>query len=302
MKLIASALLVACLINVASAQAQAPSATLKKLAETGEIGLGVREQTVPFSYLDDKQQFTGYSVDLCKAVVEDIKRKAGLPQLKIRYVPVTPATRIPLLANGTIDLECASTTNNAARQKQVAFSNTIFLTASTFASKKAKNIKTVEDLKGRPVTSTSGSSNLVGLNEANVARNLGIRVIPSKDITESFLLLSTDRADAFVMDDVVLVGLIASARDRDQYVISSDALAPPEPYGLAMRKDDIEFKKAIDEALKTFFASPAGSANYKKWFEQAIPPNGLTLNFPMSAALAKAYRNPTDSIDPAAYK
>jgi glutamate/aspartate transport system substrate-binding protein len=301
-KSIALLLLAECLLQATTASAQTPSSTLKKLADTQEISLGVREQTVPFAYLDADQQFVGYSVDICKGVVEELRKRPGLEGLKIKYVPVAAATRIPLLANGTIDLECASTTNNAARQKQVAFSDTIFLTSSTFVSKKAKNLKTTDDLKGRVVTSTSGTSNLVDLNEANVKRSLGMRVVPTKDVTEGFLMVSMDRADAFAMDDVVLVGLIANTRDADQYVISSDAFAPPEPYALAMRKDDIEFKKVVDDALTRFFGSPAGPSNYSKWFEQPIPPNGIVLKFPMGAALRRAYQSPTDSIDPATYK
>lgn len=275
--------------------------TLKKLTETGVIVIGVRDQSVPFSYMDDNQNPIGYSVDICMKVVDAIKAKLKLPQLKVKYQPATPATRIPLMANGTMDLECSTATNNAARQKQVAFSHTIFLTANTFAAKKESGIRTLEDLKGKTVAAPAGSSNLTQLNELNSARGLGMHITTAKDMGEGFLMLQTDRVAALVSDDILLASFIANSRDPKAYEISADRIAPPEPYALMMRKDDPEFKALVDDAVAKFFATPAAMDNYSRWFLRPIPPKGININMPMSSGLKKAYAKPTDSIDPAAY-
>ncbi|PMQ11575.1 Glutamate/aspartate periplasmic-binding protein [Pseudomonas sp. AD21] len=301
MKLLLASILAASTLLTGKVLAE-PNSTIAKIRELGEINLGVREQTVPFSYLDDRQEYVGYSVDICKAVVDHIKRELALPTLKVNMRPVSAATRIPLLANGTIDLECASTTNNADRQKQVAFSNTIFLTSSYFASKRSNNLTEISDLKGKIITSASGTSNLVSLLTANKSMHLEARIVPAKDVSESFLMLSTGRVDAYVMDDIVLAGQIATAPQPEDFIISKDTLSPPEPYGLVMRKGDTEFKKIVDEALVAYFSSDQAVTNYKKWFEQPIPPNGVNLNFAMGQNLKNAYAHPTDSIDPSAYK
>lgn len=292
-------------MSVAQTGAQPPTAplsgTLKKLADTGTIALGVRENQVPFAYVDDSQNVIGFTVDICKALVESLKADAGVKTLKVELKPVTAQTRLALLGNGTIDMDCASVTNNAARQKQVAFSNTFFLTATAFAAKKASNLKSIADLKGKTVVAVPGSNHMVILNELNLKQNLNLRIVNAKDQPEAFLMLATDRAAALVSDDVLLASAIASAKDPGDYVISPDTLAPPEPYGLVMRRDDPEFKAAVDKALSAYLASPAAKANYDKWFVQPIAPRGLRMNFPMSPALRKAYAKPTDSIDPAAY-
>lgn len=303
--IVGAALLTAFSMSVAQTGAQAPAAplsgTLKKLADTGTIALGVRENQVPFAYVDDSQNVIGFTVDICKALVESLKADAGIKTLKIELKPVTAQTRLALLGNGTIDMDCASVTNNAARQKQVAFSNTFFLTATAFAAKKASNLKSIADLKGKTVVAVPGSNHMVILNELNLKQNLNLRIVNAKDQPEAFLMLATDRAAALVSDDVLLASAIASAKDPGDYVISPDTLAPPEPYGLVMRRDDPEFKAAVDKALSAYLASPAAKANYDKWFVQPIAPRGLRMNFPMSPALRKAYAKPTDSIDPAAY-
>ena len=285
----------------AHAAAAPLTGTLKKMADTGTLALGVRENQVPFAYTDDNQNVIGFTVDICKALVDSLKADAGVQTLKVDYKPVTAQTRLALLGNGTIDMDCASVTNNAARQKQVAFSNTFFLTATAFAVKKDSKLKSIADLKGKTVVAVPGSNHMVILNELNVKQGLGMRIVSAKDQPEAFLMLSTDRAAALVSDDVLLASSIASAKNPADYLISPDTLAPPEPYGLVMRRDDPEFKAAVDKALSAYFASPAARANYDKWFVQPIPPRGLRMNFPMSPALQKAYAKPTDSIDPASY-
>jgi glutamate/aspartate transport system substrate-binding protein len=206
------------------------------------------------------------------------------------------------MANGTVDLECGSTTNNAERQKQVWFTNTHFLTASRFVSKKASNINSINDLKGKSVVSTSGTTNIKQLNEANTARNLGINIIPAKDHAEAFLMVETDRAVAFVMDDILLASLVAGSKDPAAYVISTDAFSKPEPYGIMVRKDDVPFKKAVDAATAALYQGGEGEKLYNKWFMHKIPPKGLTLNVPMGAELKHEFAKPSDSPDPDSYK
>ena len=277
------------------------SGTLKKIKETGSITLGFRESSVPFSYLDDKQQPVGFAMDICYKIVDAVKKELKLDKLDVKLNPVTSATRIPLMANGTIDLECGSTTNNAERQKQVWFTNTHFLTASRYVTKKASNINKIDDLKGKSIVSTSGTTNIKQATEANAAKNLGMTIMPAKDHAEAFLIVETDRAVAFVMDDVLLASLVAASKTPDAYKISDDAFSLPEPYGIMLRKDDAGFKKVADDATSALYKSPEGAAIYAKWFTQPIPPRGLNLSVPMSPQMKKQFANPSDSPDPAAY-
>ena len=195
------------------ANAQELTGTLKNIKDTGAITLGFRDSSIPFSYLDDNQKPVGFAMDICYKIVDAVKKELKLDKLEVKLNPVTSATRIPLMANGTVDLECGSTTNNAERQKQVSFTNTHFLTASRFVSKKSSNINSIDDLKGKSVVSTSGTTNIKQLTEANAARNLGINIIPAKDHAEAFLMVETDRAVAFVMDDILLASLVAGSKD-----------------------------------------------------------------------------------------
>ena len=204
--------------------------TLKKIKDTGAITIGFRDSSVPFSYLDDNQKPVGFAMDICYKIVDAVKKELKIDKLEVKLNPVTSATRIPLIANGTVDLECGSTTNNADRQKQVAFTNTHFLTASRFVSKKASKLDKIDDLKGKSVVSTSGTTNIKQLTEANAARNLGINVIAAKDHAEAFLMVETDRAVAFVMDDILLASLAAGLegsrrlRDLQGCVLEAGAL------------------------------------------------------------------------------
>src|ERR1700727_2673467 len=221
-------------LSAGPAMAQELTGTLKNIKDTGAITLGYRDSSIPFSYLDDNQKPVGYAMDICYKIVDAVKKELKLDKLEVKLNPVTSATRIPLMANGTVDLECGSTTNNAERQKQVSFTNTHFLTASRFVSKKANNIKSIDDLKGKSVVSTSGTTNIKQLNEANAARNLGINIIPAKDHAEAFLMVETDRAVAFVMDDILLASLVAGSKDPSAYVMSTDAFSKPESFGIML--------------------------------------------------------------------
>src|ERR1700693_5485520 len=271
------------------ANAEELTGTLKNIKETGAITLGFRDSSIPFSYLDDNQKPVGYAMDICYKIVDAVKKELKLAKLEVKLNPVTSSTRIPLMANGTVDLECGSTTNNAERQKQVWFTNTHFLTASRFVSKKASNIKSIDDLKGKSVVSTSGTTNIKQLNEANAARKLGINIIQAKDHAEAFLMVETDRAVAFVMDDILLASFVTGSKTPDTYVISTDAFSKPEPCGIMLRKDDPAFKKVADDATAALYQSAEVQSLYDKWFMQKITPKGLNLNVPIGAELKREF-------------
>jgi glutamate/aspartate transport system substrate-binding protein len=283
-----------------SAAAQDLAGTLKKIKETGTVTLGHRESSVPFSYYDDKQQVVGYAMDLCHRIVEAVKAELKLPKLEVQLNPVTSATRIPLIANGTVDLECGSTTNNLEREKQVAFTITHFVTANRFVSKKSANLKTVEDLRGKTITSTSGTTNIKQITEIGAQKGLNLNILAAKDHAEAFLMVETGRAAAFVMDDILLYSLVAGSKSPGMYVISSDALSV-EPYGIMLRREDPAFKKVVDEAMVATYRSGAINSIYEQWFLKPIPPKGINLNVPMSDRFKKVIASPTDSGDPAVY-
>jgi glutamate/aspartate transport system substrate-binding protein len=284
------------------ANSQELTGTLKKVKETGTITIGYRDSSIPFSYLDDNQKPIGFAIDICLGIVDAVKKELKLDQLRVEFNPVTSSTRIPLLSNGTVDLECGSTTNNPERLKQVAFTNTHFLTATRFVSKKASNLNSIDDLKGKSVVSSAGTTNIKQLTEANAARNLGINIIPAKEHAESFLMVETDRAVAVVLDDILLASFVAGSKDPDAYVMSKDAFSKPEPYGIMLRKDDPAFKKVVDAATAALYQSADGLKLYDKWFMQKIPPKGLNLNTPIGAELKRVFSNPSDSPDPDFYK
>ena len=289
-------------IFTAPANAEELTGTLKKIKETGAITIGYRDSSIPFSYLDDNQKPIGFAIDICHGIVDAVKKELKLDKLTVEFNPVTSSTRIPLLANGTIDMECGSTTNNPERQKQVWFTNTHFLTASRYVTKKSGKINAIDDLKGKSVASTSGTTNIKQLTEANAARSLGLNIIPAKEHAESFLMVETDRAVAAVLDDILLASFVAGSKDPGAYVISKDAFSKPEPYGIMLRKDDPDFKKVADAATAALYQSADGPKLYDKWFMQKIPPKGLNLNAPISAELKQEFAKPSDSPDPDSYK
>ena len=295
-------LAVAAAFCAGTAHAEDLTGTLKSIKDSGTITLGYRESSIPFSYLDDNQKPIGFAMDICYKIVDAVKKELKLDKLEVKLEPVTSSNRIPLLANGTIDLECGSTTNNAEREKQVAFTNTHFLTASRYVFKKSSNIASIDGLKGKSVVSTAGTTNIKQLTEANAARSLGANIIPAKDHAEAFLMVETDRAVAFVMDDILLASLVAGSKDPSLYVISKDAFSTPEPYGIMLRRDDPAFKKVVDAATAALYTSPEGQKLYEKWFVSKIPPKGLNLNTPMSPELKAEFAKPSDSPDPASYK
>jgi glutamate/aspartate transport system substrate-binding protein len=283
------------------AAAQELTGTLKKVKDSGTITLGHRDTSIPFSYYDDKQQVVGYAMDLCMRIVDAVKTELKLQKLDVKLNPVTSATRIPLMANGTIDLECGSTTNNLERQKQVSFTITHFVTANRYVAKKASNINKLEDLKGKTVVSTSGTTNIKWVTEENAKRNLGLNIVAAKDHAEAFLMVDTGRAAAFFMDDILLYSLVATSKNPGDWVIGSEAYTI-EPYGIMLRREDPAFKKVVDNAMAQTFKSGAINGIYEKWFLKPIPPKGVNLNVPMSTQFKSVIANPTDSGDPAVYK
>jgi len=281
--------------------AAAQEGTLKKIKDSGSITIGHRDASIPLSYLDDKGQPIGYAMDLCHRVVDAVKAELKMPKIEVKYQLVTSANRIPLMANGTIDLECGSTTNNAERQQQVWFTMTHFVTANKFVSKKSAKLHKLEDLKGKTVASTAGTTNIKQLTQLNADKGLNISIVSANGHPEAFQMVESGRAAAFVMDDILLYGLVANSKNPKEFEISKDALSV-EPYGIMVRKDDVAFKKVVDAAMTKIYKSGEGAKIYAKWFTRPIPPRNINLNVPMSASLKKVMANPTDSPDPNVYK
>ena len=291
-------LLVAALacVGIAAIQpavAQDLTGTLKKIKETKTLVIGYRESSVPFSYLDNNQKPIGYSMDLCAKVADAVKADLKIPDLKVELQPVTSANRIPLLQNGTIDMECGSTTNSVKRQEQVAFGNTTFVTGVKIIVKKSSGIKSLSDLDGQPIATTSGTTSVQLVKESEKGSKLNFKEIYGKDHAESFLLLDNDRAKAFIMDDILIAGLVANSKTPDEYMFLPEVLRT-EPYGIMLRKDDHPFKAVVDKTLNGIMKSGEINKVYAKWFQSPIPPNQKNLNFPMTPELKAAIASPND--------
>ena len=299
LKLIILAATTLCVANHA-AIAQQQTGTLGKIRRTGIITIGHRESSIPFSYYDKDEKVVGYAVDLCYLIADAVKANLGLAKLEVKLVPITPALRIPSILSEKIDLACDTMTNNLERQKVVTFSSTYFVAANRFVSKVAAHLRTLDDLKGKTVVSTIASTNLKQISELNEQRHLGLTILAAKDNFEAFRVLETDRAAAVVMDDILLYGLVANSSAPADYIVSEDALSV-EPYGILLRRDDPAFKKVVDDALAAIFRNSGIDKIYAKWFLSSIPPNGINLNVPMSAALKRVIAKPTDSGDPEMY-
>jgi glutamate/aspartate transport system substrate-binding protein len=276
------------------------SATLRKIKETGVITIGFRDKSIPFSFLDKQQRPIGYSIELCERVAAAVKSRLKLPVLEIMYRPVTAANRMAFVANDIVDIECGSTSNTVERQKEVAFSITTFVSASSLMSRKANNYQSLAELKGRTVVSTAGTTTVRALQETSRAQDLDLRIIPAKDHADAFGMVESDRAAAFAMDEVLLMGLVATAARPGDFVVHKSDL-PQEPYGMVLRKRDPEFKRVVDEALVELFRSGEIYQIYRKWFQTPLP-NRIDLQMPMSAALRRVISAPTDSGDPADYR
>ncbi len=268
--------------------------TLDKIKSSGTIVLGYRDSSVPFSYIADQPgQPVGYAHDLQLKAVEAVKTKLNMPDLKVRYNLVTSQNRIPLVSNGTVDLECGSTTNNLERQQQVAFSNNMFVVGTRLLTDKASGIKDFTDLKGKTVVTTAGTTSERLLKEYNDKEKLGMNIISAKDHGEAFLMLQNGRAQAFMMDDVLLAGARAKSADPAKWEIVGKPMSY-ENYGCMMRKGDAEFKKVVDDTFAEVFKSGEVNQMYNKWFDSPIPPKNMNMNFPMSEEMKAIIAHPND--------
>jgi glutamate/aspartate transport system substrate-binding protein len=284
----------ACWIALAApASAQEPGGTLKRIKDSGAISLGHRESSIPFSYYDDRQQVVGYSHEIMLRAVEAVRQELKLPRLETKLTPVTSQNRITLVQNGTVDLECGSTTNNLDRQRQVAFSNTIFVVGTRLLTRKDSGVRDFPDLAGKNVVTTAGTTSERLLRRMNDEKRMGMNVIAARDHGEAFLTLQSGRAVAFMMDDALLAGEMAKARKREDWHIVGTPQSR-EAYGCMMRKDDPAFKKVVDAAIARLMSSGEAEKLYRKWFESPIPPRGLTLGLPLGEEMKALFRSPND--------
>lgn len=299
-KLLNSAALLLLALGAATAWAE-PGGTLKKIKDSGVITVAYRESSIPFSYLDDKTQPVGYAEEICAHVVDEVKKELKLPQLKVEHQAVTSANRIPLVQNGTVDIECGSTVNNAERQPQVAFSVTTFVVNSRFLARTSDKLKTIADLKGKTVVVTTGANTNKRVRDLSNQMNLGLNVVFGKDFSDSMLLLTSGRASAFFEDDILLTGLAAMQPNPADYALSTDSFSA-DPYALMLRRDDPEFKKLVDDTIVGLYRSGEINGIYSRWFIKPIPPRNIALNFPMSRAFERVVARPTDSFNPDDYR
>ena len=274
-------------------QAEELTGTLKKIKETGVITMGHRESSVPFSYYDLQQNIIGYSQDYSNKIVEAVKKQLDMPNLKVRFVPITSQNRIPLLQNGTYDFECGSTTNNVDRQQQVDFSNTLFIVGTRLLTHKDSGIKDFDDLKGKNVAVTAGTTSEMLLNKMNDEKKLGISIISTKDHGDSFRTVESGRAVAFFIDDALLAGERAKAKKPAEWVIVGTPQSF-EAYGCMVRKGDAPFKKLADDAIAELQLNGEAEKSYTRWFKQPIPPKGMNMDVDMSDEMKTLFKAPND--------
>ena len=277
--------------QIAAAENLGP--TLQRIKDAGTINIGHREASVPLSYLDDNQKPIGFSLELCDRVVAKVRDKLGMPGLKVAYQAVNSSNRIPLVKNGTVDIECGSTANTIPRQSEVSFSLIFYAPQFKWIALKSSGIKTTDDLKGKAVVVTQGTNTAQFVAKLNTDKNLGMKILQGNDHAESFLLVQTGRASAFMEDDILLAGLKATAQAPDEFAFLSDSF-PSDPYGLVLSKDDPGFKAIVDDTLRETMKSGDYDKLYVKWFESPIPPKNINLNFPQSDKLKELVKNPSD--------
>jgi glutamate/aspartate transport system substrate-binding protein len=289
--LLGAALLVATMqLNTACAQS---NGTLAKIRESGSITMGTRDSSGALAYTLGSGKYAGFHFDVCTKVIADIQAELGLPRLEVKYQPVTSQNRISLVQNGTVDLECGSTTNNAARQKDVAFAPTLYVEEVRIAVKANSGITDISQLANRTVATTTGTTSVQLLRKHELAAGIEFKELFGKDHGDSFLLLESGRADAFVMDGQILAGLISKSKNPADYKIVGQVLSV-EPIGIMMRKDDPAFKKAVDDSIRAMAKSGEVAKLYDKWFMLPIPPTNTTLGLPASEMTRAAWANPTD--------
>ena len=289
-----SAAIVVCTLAAATSVSAAElNGTLKKIQETGSITLGYRESSVPFSYLDADGKPTGYAFLVCKAVADAAQKELGLDKLDIKYQAVTSANRNPLTQNGTVDIECGSTTNSLVRQREAAFSVSYFGIQVSAAVWKSSGINAIKDLNGKNVAVTSGTTSVALMKKFEKENGIKVRFLMTKDFAEAMQLVAQKRADAFVLDDVLLAGQIANLPNPNDFKILDAALSV-EPYGAMFRKDDPQFKALVDKTVTGMIKSGELAKLYHTWFEEPIPPKNVNLNFKMNQYTKELFANPSD--------
>lgn len=289
--------LLVCLVSTCSAAGALAQTgdTLAKIKQSGVIAIGSRDTQIPFSYRPNGSgDPIGFTNDICLKIVEAIKTKLKMPALTVSYTTLTSTNRIPLIQNGTVDLDCATTTNSVVRQEQVAFAPSHFVTNITAVVKKNSGINSLADLKGKTISTVAGSTSVQLLRMYQKTGGMEVQEVFARDTAEAFLLLTNDRAVAYVLDDVQLAALVATSRDPGQYRLLTESLRQ-EPYGIMFRKDDPAFKEVVDQTVLGLMKSGAINELYAKWFTKPIPPNNINLAFPMSDAVRNAYRNPNNN-------
>jgi len=279
---------------LAASLAQAQTSTLEKIKQNGSITIGARDMSVPFSYkVNGNADPIGLINDICLKVAEAAQKAAGLQKMEIKYLITTPTSRIPLVQNGTVDLDCTPVTNTIARQEQVSFSPSYFSANVTLAVRKDSPFKGIADLQNRNVATVTGTTSIQLLRAYKKAQNVKFNEVYGKDPSEAFVMFESGKADAFVLDDVQLASFIATSQQRDQYVILNEPLRT-EPYGVMLRKDDPSFKKVVDDTVYAMIKSGEMEALYQKWFMTTIPPRNVNINFPLSESTKALYANPND--------
>ncbi|MBI6548363.1 glutamate/aspartate ABC transporter substrate-binding protein [Xenorhabdus sp. VLS] len=278
---------------VGTAHAEELTGTLKKIKDAGMIAVGHRESSVPFAYYDSHQNVIGYAQDYSNMIVDAIKKKLDMPNLQVKLIPITSQNRIPLLQNGTYDFECGSTTNNLERQKQATFSDTIFIVSTRLLTNKDSGIKGFDDLAGKNVVVSSGTTSEILLNKLNDEKKMKMRIISAKDHGDSFRTLESGRAVAFMVDDALLAGERAKAKKPDQWIIVGEPQSK-EGYGCLMRKDDLQFKKLIDDVIVKTQTSGKAEKMFNRWFQEPIPPKQLNMNFSLSDDMKALFKSPND--------
>ena len=265
--------------------------TLKKIKDSGTITLGARESSGALAYTLGDGKYVGFHTEMSEKIAADLQKQLKMPKLDVKFQPVTSQNRIPLVQNGTVDLECGSTTNNAARQKDVAFAMTTYVEEGRIVVKAASPIKGIADLNGKTVATTTGTTSVQTLRKNKRAANMDFKEVYGKDHADSFLLLESGRADAFVMDGQILAGLVSKSKNPADYKILGEVLSV-EPISCMMRKDDPAFQKAVDTSIQAMVKSGDLAKMYDKWFVQPIPPSNTKVGLPLSDATKQAWMSP----------
>jgi glutamate/aspartate transport system substrate-binding protein len=285
--------LIAATLLLGAVNAHAASQTMDKIKSTGTVTMGVRESSIPMSYTTGDSRFDGYHVEICRMILADVKDKLGLSTLRINYQPVTSQNRVPLVQNGTVDIECGTTTNNTARAKDVGFANTLYVEEVRIAVKASSGITSISQLTGKKVATTTGTTSVQLLRKHEKANGVNFEEVFGKDHADSFLLLESGRADAFVMDASILAGNIANSKNPKDYKIVGEVLAT-EPIAIMVPKNDPEFKAAVNAAIAKIVANGNMPKLWSKWFLSPIPPKNIVVGLELSPATKNAWANLND--------